>query len=103
MGGAVAVKLSALGASVNDDESLFGIGLCADRLHLPLAFAGAVSGIDVYVERPEAKGAVIAGGVAQRFHFFSAVCADKAVVIFCESFLLHNVIFLLFWNAECAR
>ena len=57
---AVAVDLAAAGAAVDDDKSFFGIGFCADRLHFPLAFAGAVAGIDVHVKRPEAEGAVIA-------------------------------------------
>lgn len=83
------MDLTAASASVDDDEPLFGVGLCADGLHLPLAFAGAISGVDIHVEGPEAEGAVIARGIAQGLHGFSAVLADKATVIFDESFLLH--------------
>ena len=89
MGGAVAVDLAAACATVDDNEAFFGIGLCADGLHRTFAFAGAVTGIDVHVKRPEAEGAVIAGGKAERLHGFSAVLTNKAVIIFGESFLLH--------------
>ena len=94
------MDLTAAGAFVNDDKALFGIGLCADGLHLPLAFAGAVAGVDVHVEGPEAEGAVIAGGVAKGLHGFSAVLADKSVVVFGESFLFHARFFLLSDRSE---
>ena len=92
MGGAVAMDLAAFGALMNDDKSLFGVGLGTDRFHLPLTLTGAVSRIDVYVERPKAKGTVVARGVAERLHGLFAMCADKSVVVFCEPFLLHNAI-----------
>jgi hypothetical protein len=90
MRGAVAVELTAFGASVNNNVALSRVGLNADRFHFPLAFAGAISGVDVYVKRPQAKGTVIARGVAQGVHLLAAMRADKAVVIFCKSLLLHG-------------
>ena len=94
------MDLATAGASVNDDKSLFGIGLCADRLHLPPAFTGAVAGVDIHVERPETIGAVVARGIAQRLYGLTAMLADKAAVVFGKSFLLHGWLCFLSESAK---
>jgi len=80
--GAVSVDLTATRAFVNDYVALFGVGYYLDWLHGRAAFAGAVTGIDVDVERPKAKGAVIARRISKRLYFTSAVGAHKSRVIF---------------------
>ena len=87
---AVAMDLAAFGAAMNDDVSFAGIRLGTDRLHLPAAGVCSVTGIDVYVQRPETKRAVIARGKAQRFNLFSAMRANKAAIIFAKAFLFHR-------------
>jgi hypothetical protein len=59
MGGAVAVKLTALGAFMYDDVAFFGIGLGGDGLHKAAAFACAIAGIYIEMLRPKAIGAMI--------------------------------------------
>ena len=46
----VAMDLTAFRTAMNDHKALFGVGLGADRLHLPLAGVCAVTGVDVHVE-----------------------------------------------------
>ncbi len=103
MGGAVAVDFAAFGTLMDDNKALFGIGFGADRLHLPLAFAGAVTGVDVHMKRPEAEGTVIARGIAKGFYGLSAVLASKTAVVFGESFLLHGMVlfpFRVLWGVD---
>ena len=59
MGGAVAVKLAAFCAFVDNDISLFGVGLGGDGLHKTAALACAVAGVYIEMLRPQAKGAVV--------------------------------------------
>ena len=89
MRGAVPSDLSAHGASVDDHKSSTRVGFHADRFHLPTALVCAIPGVDVHVQRPQAKGAMIARGIAQRNHFLSAMRANKTVVIFRKSLLFH--------------
>ena len=60
MRGTVAMQFSAFGTAVNDDVSLFWVGFYADGLHLTPAGVGTIPGIDVYVEGPQTKRAVVA-------------------------------------------
>lgn len=64
MGGAIAAKLTAFGALVDDDKAFSRIGLHAQGHHFSTAFRGAVAGIDVQMERPQAEGAMISGAIA---------------------------------------
>ena len=89
VGGSVAVDFSAFGALVQNHVTLFGIGFYSDGLHLPAAGVGTVSRIDVHVERPEAEGAMVAGGIAQRKHLLAAMGTNKSVVVFGKAFLFH--------------
>ena len=87
--GTVSVDLPAFGATVNDHKALLGIGLGADRLHWSAAFICAISRIDIHMQRPKAKRAMVARGVAQGLYGFSAMLSYKAVIVFGKSFLLH--------------
>ena len=78
----VSVNFVALGASVQNNISLFGVGNYLDRLHRRAALAGAVAGIYVNVERPKTERAVIARGVSKWKHLLAAMCTDKSVVVF---------------------
>ena len=100
-GGAVAADLAALGASMDNDETATGIGLGADRFHRAAAGIGTVAGVDVHVERPKAKRAMVAGGVAQRQDFAPAMRADKTVVVLGKALLLHGVSFPKFAARVC--
>ena len=92
--GAVAVKLAAFGATVNDHVPLFGVGLYAHGLHLTAALVCAVARIDINVQRPQTKRAMVARGVAQRLDRLSAMRANESVVVFCKPFLLHGSVSL---------
>jgi hypothetical protein len=87
----VAVDFSALGATVNNDVALSCIGLGANGLHLPTASVGSVSGVDVNVQRPKTKRAVVARGKAQGLDLFAAMRANKAAIIFAKAFLFHSL------------
>ena len=58
--GTVATDLAALGAPVNDDKLVLGIGLGADRLHLSATGVGAVTGKVIHVQGPQAERAMVA-------------------------------------------
>ena len=89
--GAVTAELTAFGTTVDDDiaVAVFDVGLGADRLQFTAAGVGAISRVDVHVERPETKRAMVARGIAEREHLFFAMCANKAAIVFGESFLFH--------------
>ena len=87
--GAVAVDLPAFGTAVNDHVAFARVGLYADRLHWRAALVGAVSGVDIHVQGPQAKRAMVARGIAQRQDLFFAVRADESAVVFGKAFLLH--------------
>ena len=89
MGGAVAVKLAAFCAFVDDNVALFGVGLGGDGLHKTAALAGTVAGIYIEMLRPQAKGAVVSRGVAEGLNLPPAVLADEGIVIFGEKLCFH--------------
>ena len=91
--GAVAADLAAFVAFVNDDVSFFGIGFHADGAQDPTTGICAVSGVDIHMKRTKAFGAMVAGAIAERLYFKSAVFADEGIVVFGESFLFHGVSF----------
>jgi len=89
MCGAAAPESAAFYAAVYDYIPLFRVGQGTDRLHQPAAATGAVAGEVVDMQRPEAKGAVIPRGVAERPDFCPASGADKAGVIFGKALGFH--------------
>ena len=92
-------KLAASLTSGYDDISFLQIRLGGYRLQFATARVGSVSGIDIHMERPKAKGAMIPRGISQGKHFPAAMSAGKAVIKFREAFLFHklqSVSFLIF-------
>ena len=47
-------------ATVDDDISLFGVGLCPYRAEDSAAIIRSVTGVDIHVKRAEAEGAMVA-------------------------------------------
>ena len=92
IGGAITADLAAFGAAMDDDVAVavFGIGLGADGLHLTAAGIGAIAGVDVDVEGPEAEGAMIARGEAEGCDLFLAMRADESAIVFGKPFLFHE-------------
>ena len=86
MGGAAAADLAAFGTAVYYNVALFGVGLGADGLQQAAAFIGAVAGVDVHVDRPQAEGAMVTGGIAKRLDLSAAMGTDEAAVVFCKAF-----------------
>ena len=82
MRGTAALDGSASDAAVSYDISSPRVRYRRDRLHLPAAGAGAVAGVFVHMERPEAERAVIARGVAERLDLPAAMRAHKAGIVF---------------------
>ena len=87
--GAIALLSTTLATLVHDDVSLARICLHTDGIHNSAALVCAVAGIFVYMQGAETAGTVIARAVAKRLHGMSAVCANKAVIIFRKAFLFH--------------
>ena len=85
----VAVYFAAFCAFVKYYVPLFWVCNHFYGVHNSAAFAGSVAWVYIYVERAEALGAMVAGGVAEGLYLKSAVGADKAVIVFCEKFLFH--------------
>ena len=81
-GGAVAASLTAELAFVRDDVAAPCIRLGIDRAHRPFAGILTVSRHDIDMERPKAKGAMVARGVAERLDLAAAVGTDKARIVF---------------------
>ena len=63
----------------------------ADGLKLSAAGIRPVAGVDVHVQRPQAKRTMIAGGIAQGLYFLSAIGADESAVVLRKSFRFHFV------------
>ena len=82
MGGLTAAKLSASFAFGDDDISLLGIGLGRYGLQLASARIGTIPRIDIHMERPQAEGAMISGGIPQGKHLPAAMRTGEAVVKF---------------------
>ena len=75
--------------------SLLRIGLSLYGAQNSSAIVRSVSGINIHVQRTEAEGAMITGGVAEGQYLASAILADKSVIVFCKSFLFHNYLILI--------
>ena len=90
MSGFITDYLSTTVATVDYHIALFRVGLGADGFHLTAAGIGSVAGVNVHVERPEAKGAMVAGGKAQGEDFLAAMGTEEAVIVFGKSFLFHK-------------
>ena len=86
MSRAVAAYLAAFCAAVDDNVPLFGVGLGANGLKQAAALVGTVTGVDVDVYGPQAKGTVVAGGISQRLYLSAAMRADKSAVVFRKAF-----------------
>ena len=82
MRGFVSVYLAATCASVNYDVSFFGVGHHLDGLHRCAALAGAVTGVDIDVKRPQTVWTVVARRVSKGLYLLAAVSANKTVIIF---------------------
>ena len=74
--------LSAFLASVDYDVSLLCIRLRSCRAENSEAGICSVAGVYINVQRAEAEGAMIARGVSERKHLFTAIFANKSVVVF---------------------
>lgn len=90
--GFVTAYRTAFAAFVDDDKSFFGVGLSGDGVHYALASCGTVTGIYVKVKGAEAFGAMVAGGISKGGNLVTAICANKAIVVFGESFCFHNTV-----------
>ena len=97
MRGAAALFGAAFGAFVGDDISLLRVGLDEDRLHQTEALAGAVAGIFVNMNRPQAERAMVARGRAERLYLSSAMSADESRIVFCKSFIFKLHFFASFF------
>ena len=78
----VSAQSAANGTAVSYNIALFRVGLGRNRLHQPAALGKPVPRIFVQMLAPKAKGAMVAGGIAQGGDFLSAVTAYKARVVF---------------------
>ena len=86
---AVAAYRAALAALVDDDISLFRVGLDGDGIHYPAAVARPVAGVYVDVQRTKAPRAMVARRISERQHLKTAVLTYKAAVVFLKKLLLH--------------
>lgn len=75
--------------SVNDYVSAFWIRLGFDRTQNTSAFVGSISGVDIDMQRAKAERTVVPGCVSQRENLFTAILANKSVVVFSKSFIFH--------------
>ena len=80
----VGVQCATFRAAMQDHKARFWVRARRDRLHSPAALTRAVTGIDVHVQAPQAKGTMIARGHRKRLHRLAAVRADKSAVVFFE-------------------
>ena len=78
----VSNDLAATLASMDYYISLFGVGKRSYGAQNSAAFVCSVARVNVNVKRAKAKRAVIARGVAKRQNLFSAILADKSVIVF---------------------
>ena len=75
---------------MNDNKALFGVGESLDRAENSAAIVGSVARVYINVKRAKAERTVIARGVAKGQNLFSAVLADKALVVFSKTLIFHN-------------
>lgn len=88
-GGAVSADRAAFFAFMHDNESLFRVGLSLYRLKPAAAFARAVAGVFVHVQRPKAMRTMVSRRISERLYLAPAMRADKAVIIFPKSLFFH--------------
>ena len=101
--GAIAPQCPAPLTAVQDDKSPFGVRLDAYGPHQPAAGRGPVTRMLVYMQRIQTAGAMIAGRVAERFDFETAMLTDEAVVVFPEMFgFQHGPILLSYFRRSTA-
>lgn len=75
---------------MNNDKTLLGIGQSLYRAENTAAIVGSVTGVDIYVQRTEAEGAVVARRIAERQYLLAAVFANKALVVLFKSLFFHT-------------
>ena len=85
----VAMRLSALFATINYYISFSRVCNCRDRLHKAATLICSVARIYINMYRPKAKRAMISWALSERFHLSAAVCANESAVIFGKSFYFH--------------
>ena len=78
VGGFVARDFATTVTAVDEDVATLGVGKGADGAENAATGVGAVAGENVYVQRAEAEGAVVARGVAKGQYLTAAVLAYKA-------------------------
>lgn len=93
-GSTITAESTASAAFVRDDKALLGIRLRENGIHNTAAVRCAVAGIYIEMETAEAKRAMVARGIAERRNLASAVLANEAAVVFCESFLFHVIVLM---------
>ena len=94
VGGLVAHGGTAFLTSVDKHVASLGVGLRLDGTEDAAAWVGPVTGIDIHVERAEAEGTVVSGGVAQGQDLLAAILAYESVVVLGKSGSIHNFAFL---------
>ena len=72
----------ALIALMDNDVALLCIGGGAYRTKYSAAFVRSVSGIHVNVQRAEAKRAMVSRRISEREHLFTAILANKSIIVF---------------------
>jgi hypothetical protein len=92
----VSADLTAFITAVNDNISLFGVGLHLDRAQNTAAGIGTVTGIDIHVQGAKTARTVIAGAIAQGLYGQTAIFANEGIVIFRKSFLFHKIVSVIF-------
>ena len=77
--------------AVGDNISALGVGLSLDGTENSAAVVGSVTGVNIDVQGAQTEGAVVSRGIAEGENLFAAVLADKAVIVFGKSFVLHTI------------
>lgn len=93
-GSTIAAESTASAAFVRDDKALLRIRLRENGIHNTAAIRRAVAGIYIEMKTAEAKRAMVARGIAEGWNLASAVLANEAAVVFCESFLFHVIVLM---------
>lgn len=78
-------------AFIDYNISLFRVGENLNGAENSATVIGSVAGVNIYMNRTKASGAVVAGGDAEGFYLKSAVFADKAVIVFLKAFFFHKI------------
>ena len=90
VGGFVARDFATTVTAVDENITALWVGECADGAENATTGVGAVTRENVYVQRAEAEGAMVARGVAKRENLLATVLAGEATIVFLKSFLLHS-------------